>query len=190
MNFFKLSLKASHWDYDTSAGGSANLGVFAGSGGTIRLRSPSKAYHTFSFIGAGAGLGVGARLPRFGKVNVNIKGVGVGGAGASESFYSIGKVFTNESILKNDLSPSDFRGPCLWVEGGFGLIAGFSSSMLLFGLDPLRLGAMAALATNPGLANLGVQLLVSSANGAISMGGLNAGVQVGGGCAAYVGLIS
>lgn len=187
MSILQLNLRKSRWLYKSSATGGATIGFVAGSGGTITLTSPYQVFHTYSFAGAGFGFGAGARLPRFGKVNLNIKGRSIGGAGATESFLSYGLVFASDNIIKRDLSPADFRGPCLYVEAGFGVAAGISGSALLFGLDPLRLAALIPMAASPLSANLAIQLLIESANGAILMAGANVGAQLGAGTAAYIG---
>ena len=187
MSALQLSLRKSWWNYSTSATGGATIGFMAGSGGAITLISPYQVFHTYSFAGAGLGFGAMGRLPRFGKVNLNIRGRSVGGAGAAESFPSYGSVFASGNIVKRDLSPADFRGPCLYVEAGVGLAAGISGNALLFGLDPLRLAALLPMTASPLSANLAIQLLIESANGAILMIGTNVGAQFGGGAAAYIG---
>ncbi|WP_425048713.1 hypothetical protein [Pseudomonas mosselii] len=125
-----------------------------------------------------------ARLPRFGKVNLQVRGQSVGAAGASEDFYAKGKVLVADSIAARGLNREDFKGACVFIEGGLGLIGGGSLSGMLFGLDTKLLAMTAAVTIPVGqlvLPQDTTERLLRSAKGVILAGGFNVGLQAGGG---------
>lgn len=183
-----LSVRDSAWGYVTASGGGVTIAFVAGGGGSLTLQSPEQQNVVFHYGGLGVGAGFGAKLPRFGKIDLKIKGKSVGGAGAAEAMPSYGRVFVTQE--GRELSKSDFVGPCIYVEIGGGVIAGASGVAMLFGLDPILLAATLAANSNPATALGGSYLtgkLVASARGVLVMAGMNAGLQAGGGGAAYIG---
>ncbi|WP_110946860.1 hypothetical protein [Pseudomonas bohemica] len=186
-----LPVNASRWTYETASSGGLTVMFAAGSGGSITLKDPAGKTENFRYGGLGAGIGFGARLPRFGKVNIAIKGKSVGGAGALEAFPSTGAVFVSDAIANRDLTRDDITGVCVFMEVGGGLIAGISGTAMLFGLDPKLLAISLAVNATPVGAVLGPLVmqrhLLQSAKGAVVMGGVNAGLQAGGGGAIYLG---
>ncbi|WLG96711.1 hypothetical protein [Pseudomonas sp. FP198] len=188
-----IPVNKSRWTYQTASGGGLTVVMVAGSGGSIILRSPEGEDISYRYGGVGVGAGVGARLPRFGKINIQIKGKSVSGAGAAESFFSIGRVFVSDALADRDLTSDDITGPCMYTEAGFGLVGGVSGTALLFGLDPKLLALSVALSSNPAtslIASATVsRRLALSAKGALLMGGVNAGLQAGGGAAIYMGYL-
>lgn len=181
-----LSVRDSAWGYVTANGGGVTIAFVAGGGGSVTLQSPEQQNVVFRYGGLGVGAGFGAKLPRFGRIDLKIKGKTVGGA--AEAMPSYGRVFVTQE--GGELSKSDFVGPCIYVEIGGGVIAGASGVAMLFGLDPVLLAATLAANSNPATALGGSYLagkLVASAHGVLVMAGMNAGLQAGGGGAAYIG---
>jgi hypothetical protein len=105
------------------------------------------------------------------------------GAGSITDFPSGGSLFRAASRKGRELALSDIQGGIMFVEGGLGLIAGGSGDAMLFGMNPILL--IAAL-SNPALSPL-MARAIQTAEGAMIFGGVNLGVQAGGGVAGLVG---
>ncbi|HKS15107.1 MAG TPA: hypothetical protein VJS90_18910 [Pseudomonas sp.] len=179
-----LPVTTSNWTYKTASGGGLTVVFAAAAGGALTLTDPNGVDQQFRYGSVGVGFGAGARLPRFGKVNLHVRGKSVGAAGASEDFPAVGRVLVAESIAARGLVREDFEGPCVFLEGGIGLIGGGSASAMLFGLDAKLLAMTAATLTPVGnmlLPHDSAMRLVRSAKGVIIAAGVNAGLQAGGG---------
>ena len=139
VNQMHIPLRASAWKYGTAAGGGLAFGLLAGSGGSSTLISPAGEYVVLRYAGGGLGSRcrrqTGAARPRH-QSDPQDQGRSTSGTGASEDFTSRGLIFIADSIAGRDLTISDFRGPCVYVELSTGLIAGGSGTGMLFGLDP------------------------------------------------------
>lgn len=115
---FPLTLSTSDWEYETASSGGLTVMFAAASGGMLTLKDPTGALHQYRY--GSAGVGAGARLPRYGKVNLQVRGKSVGAAGATEDFYARGKVLVADSIAARGLNREDFKGACVFIEGGAG----------------------------------------------------------------------
>ncbi|MBI6899550.1 hypothetical protein JET64_22325 [Pseudomonas putida] len=179
---FPLTLSTSDWEYETASSGGLTVMFAAASGGMLTLKDPTGALHQYRYGSGGVGAGAGARLPRYGKVNLQVRGKSVGAAGATEDFYARGKVLVADSIAARGLNREDFKGACVFIEGGLGLIGGASFSGMLFGLDTKLLAMTAATVIPVGqllLPQDTTERLLRSAKGVILTGGVNAGLQAG-----------
>lgn len=184
-----LPLSVSDWKYKTASGGGLTVMFAAASGGLLTLTDPDKAEQQFRYGSLGVGVGAGARLPRVGKINLLVRGKSVGAVGANEDFPAIGTVLVADSVAGRGLVRDDFKGGCVFLEGGLGLVGGGSGSGVLFGLDP-KLLIMSTAAVGAGGALLPqdtLPRLLRSAKGVIFSAGFNIGVQAGGGLALTLG---
>ncbi|MDH1632422.1 hypothetical protein [Pseudomonas mosselii] len=178
-----LPLSVSDWKYKTASGGGLTVMFAAASGGLLTLTDPDKAEQQFRYGSLGVGVGAGARLPRVGKINLLVRGKSVGAVGANEDFPAIGTVLVADSVAGRGLVRDDFKGGCVFLEGGLGLVGGGSGSGVLFGLDP-KLLILSTAAVGAGGALLPqdtLPRLLRSAKGVIFSAGFNIGVQAGGG---------
>lgn len=184
-----LPLSVSDWKYKTASGGGLTVMFAAANGGLLTLTDPNQAEQQFRYGSLGVGVGVGARLPRVGKINLLVAGKSVGAVGANEDFPAVGTVLVAESVAARGLVRDDFRGGCVFLEGGLGLVGGGSGSGVLFGLDPklLALGTAAIGAGGAFLPQDTFPRLLRSAKGVILSAGFNIGVQAGGGLALTLG---
>jgi hypothetical protein len=176
--------KRSAWTFVTSSSGALGVEFVMAEGGTLYLRDPNGASAAFRYGALGAGLDAGFRLPKIGKPKLNIKNKSVVGAIAPAAFPNAGTLFVLDTCKGNDLTQADIRGGCLFLEVGGGLIAGVSATAMLLGLSPAWL---LALAMEPELAVVIDPALLRSASGVLVMGGVNAGLQAGGGVGAFLG---
>lgn len=175
--------KQSAWEFQTSGTVGAGVGLLVAEGGSIYLKDPRGVPVTFRYGGAGGGVAEGIKLPKIGKIQFAIRGKGVAGAVAPSSFYNIGILYILDSFNGSELTRSDLRGPCLFVEAGAGFIAGGNGTAMLLGLSPIWLGANIITPLN----SYAVFKLVRSAKAVLLMAGLNAGLIAGGGGAALLG---
>jgi hypothetical protein len=185
-----LPVTVSDWRYKTASSGGLTVVFAAAAGGALTLTDPDGVDQQFGYGSVGVGVGVGARLPRFGKVNLHVRGKSVGAAVASEDFTSLGRVLVADSIAARGLVREDFKGACVFIEGGVGLLGGVSGSAMLFGLDPKLLAATAAMLTPMGsilMPHDSTTRLLRSAKGVIIAAGLNVGLQAGGGATISLG---
>ncbi|WP_460418596.1 hypothetical protein [Pseudomonas sp. microsymbiont 2] len=184
-----LPLSVSDWKYKSASGGGLAVMFAAASGGMLTLTDPNKAEQQFRYGSLGVGVGAGAHLPRVGKINLLVRGKSVGAVGTNEDFPAIGTVLVADSVAGRGLDRDDFKGGCLFLDGGLGLVGGAAGSGVLFGLDPkLLLLSTAAVGAGGGISpQHSLVPLLRSAKGVILSAGLNIGVQAGGGLALTVG---
>ncbi|TCP71724.1 hypothetical protein [Sphingomonas sp. PP-CE-1G-424] len=176
-----MFFEPSKWTYETGATGGIGIAIVAVSGGAIFLKSPKGNVERFVFGGLGAGWSAGFKIPKMPKVA--IRGKNVAGAVSTKDFPSVGWVFRSAKLGNRDLTADDIRGAVVFVEGGLGLIGGAAVDGMLFGINPVML--LAGI-TNPALSML-TSRAIADAAGAVIFGGLNVGVQAGGGIAGLVG---
>ncbi|WP_434771518.1 hypothetical protein [Pseudomonas entomophila] len=185
-----LPVSASGWRYKTASGGGLTLGFAAAAGGALTVIDPDGIERQFRYGSLGVGAGFGARLPRFGKVNLQVRGKSVGAAGAGEDFYAVGRVPVADSIAARGLTCEDFKGACVFLEGGIGMLGGASGSAMVFGLDSKLLAMTIATLTPIGnllLPHDSAIRLLRSAKGMIIAAGVNAGLQAGAGMTVSLG---
>ena len=189
MSDFDLGIKkSSGWKFDTSGSGGgslggAGLGVVAVSGGKIVLKSPAGKSEEFYFGGAGAGLSGGVKIPKIGKIEIPTKKGPIGGNVGPTSMPSIGSVYLTGGCDGDELTASDFKGACAWVELSAGVIFATSAIAMLAGMNPVYL----PLAMNPISATVGTILMVNSAKAVILVLSTSVGVQGQAGVAGYCG---
>ncbi len=172
--------KPSTWQFITSSSGGLGVDFFAAEGGSIYFRTPNGARDSFRYGAAGGGLTLGLKLPKIGKVQVS--GHGVAGAIAPAAFPNTGKLYILETFKGSELAHEDIRGACAFVEVAGGLVVGGSATAMLIGMDPWLLAG----AVSPLMLEFDYRLL-RSATGLLVMGGVNVGVQAGGGVGAFLG---
>lgn len=176
-------LTPSGWSYETGATGGLGVAFVAGSGGALYLNPPGGGQETFYFGALGAGWSFGFKIPKLPKVQ--LRGKSIAGAGSIKQFPSGGLIWRRESLGK-ELTKSDIQGGVVFVEGAIGLGVGASGDAMLFGINPAALmGGLATLTVAP-------QVLTGAlmtAKGAMTFGGVNVGLQAGGGIAGLVGLM-
>lgn len=175
--------RASDWTFTTFGSGAVGALVMV-AGGQVILGDPQHKEVSFTYGGIGAGASVGLRLPKIPKVKVSA-------TGAPFAFPSTGAVFATTRCPGPDLTYEDFRGPCLFVDGGAGLIGGGSGTLMIAGCNPtvgeFLMGAVTNLLPMPGMAQL--RTLMQAARAVIAMAGVNVGLQAGAGVAGYLGLL-
>jgi hypothetical protein len=177
--------KPSAWQFVTSSTGGVGVAFLVVEGGALYLQDPAGNGVAFRYGSAGAGLSAGFKLPKIGKLQINGRGVGAGVAPAA--FPNMGKLYVLNSFKNDELTISDIRGVCAFVEIGGGVVAGASGTAMLVGMNPMWLAAAMATVTLPVAGAFAQTQLANSATGLLVMGGLNAGVQAGGGIGAYLG---
>jgi hypothetical protein len=172
-----LELSDSQWSFNTyGSGGGGGAGFFAASGGIVTVDDPQGRSHQFRYGGVGAGVSAGIKLPKIGKIKLKRSG-----AVGPTSFPSKGLVLKSDNISSgSDLSPSNFRGICVYLDGGAGLVGGAGGSLMLFGIPAYAIPLISAPIVGP-------MLFLNNARGALIMGGVNVGVQAGAGISAQVG---
>ena len=183
--------KVSDWTFKTNATGGVGIGFFSGSGGLIELTSPQNTTAFFHYGGLGVGLSAGGRLPKIPKLpRIDLKGKS--GNGSITDFTSYGDVYIMEGCKKDELAPEDFQAPCVYIDAGAGLIAGYSGTAMLAGVSYLSL-LKAGLATGmvPGTVYdpWAVSDVMSSAQVLILMRGWNAAIQAGAGISISIGYL-
>lgn len=176
--------KRSAWTFVTSSSGGLGVEFVMGEGGALYLRNPKGASVTFRYGALGVGVAAGFKLPKIGKLELNIKNKSVVGGVAPAAFPNAGILYVLDTCKGDDLTQSDIRGGCLFVEVGGGLIAGVSATAMLLGLAPAWLLAAAAA---PEFAFVIDANLLQSASGVLVMAGVNLGLQAGAGAGAFVG---
>ena len=176
-----MFMEPSAWGYNTGATGGLGVAFVAMSGGAIYLDDPKGKTQRFLFGGLGAGWSFGFKIPKLPKVQ--IRGKSVAGAFSTKSIPSGGWVFRSAKLGRRELTVADIQGAVVFVEGAIGLIAGASGDAMLFGINPVML--LAGL-SNPALSFL-TDRAIADARGAVVFGGLNVGVQAGGGIAGLAG---
>jgi hypothetical protein len=180
-------VKPSAWQFVTSSSGGLGVEFVVVEGGMIYLQDPSGKNVSFLYGAAGAGLSAGFKLPKIGKLQINVKGKAVGGAVAPAAFPNMGKLYVLDTCPTDDLTQDAIRGVCLFAEIGGGLVAGVSGTAMIFGMSPTWLAAIAASGPMAPLTAYFDYKLLQSATGILVMGGLNVGVQAGGGIGGFLG---
>ena len=143
---------------------------------------------TFYYGAAGVGLSAGFKLPKIGKLELKVKGKSVGLVVAPADFPNGGRLYVLGLFDGDELSATDIQGVCMFLEAGGGLIAGVSATAMLVGMNPIYLAGLAMAAPlGPAAAMYLDAKLLASATGLLVMGGVNAGVQAGGGIGAFLG---
>lgn len=153
--------------------------------GELKLKDPAGQEHAFHYGGAGVGVGAGLKLPKFGKIELRPKQLGkaIAGTVGPESFPNTGSVYMTDFFKGTELAITDFRGICLFVDGGLGLIAGYSVTAMLLGIDP----AMAVMQVTSPIMSLFLGRATPKAF--VLFRGPNVGIQAGGGVAGFVGYL-
>ena len=180
--------KESKWKFKTNATGGVGLGIVTGSGGLIELTTLDDGYVAFyHFGGLGVGYSLGGKLPKIPKLpKIDLKEKS--GAGSSTDFTSTGTVYVMEACKTDDLTADDFQDPCIFIDAGAGVIAGYSGTAMLAGISPMTLikaGLIAGAMFNP----MAVAEVMNDAKALILMRGWNVGLQIGGGVSASLGYL-
>ncbi len=184
------SARESGWNFQTSGGGDAGVGIVALSAGFIDLtsRSPLPPQGVRArYAAAGAGLSISIPL---------------NGDGSTSSMFSAGKVYT---LTSAPLQLRDFSGGCILLSAGsnfgpFRLMQGGSASILLFGASAIAFAAWQVTAMASMVPVFGAPAIIpnfflqrevwSSFKGLIAMCGANRGFGSGPGFALERGYIS
>jgi hypothetical protein len=179
--------KESTWKFETAGSGGLGWGPASAEGGLIRLKDSHDKVVDFYFGALGVGwshkCGIPIKLPK-------IRGKEVTGTIAPTFFKTFGVVYILETFKGDELSPSDIAGACMYVEGAGGLVAGYSGTAMLLGMNPLLLAA--ALAVPPTMLDIKYRLLkqaYQTATCVLRMRGYTSGVIVGVGANVYVGYL-
>ncbi len=165
----------SKWEYKTSAGGSAGVGIATAAGGMMRLKDPSGNLVDFHYGSLSVGLGTpGVRLPHTPpKLNLITPTI----TGSQTFFDAVGVILVGEGCKAAELTADDFRGPCLTVDVGAGLGGGVAGTAFCLGINPM-------------LIPLGVPALphlLASSKAILVTGGVNLGIQIFAGMSGGVG---
>ncbi len=106
-------------------------------------RAPGGKPVNFFYGSAGAGLGLGVKLPKVGKLEIRPERLGkaITGTIAPEDAPNTGQVYMTEWFKAEELSRSDLCGVCLMLDGGTGLVIGYSVTVMLLGIDPAAVAA-------------------------------------------------
>lgn len=177
----------SDWTFDTSAGGGIGIGIFAMSGGLVRLKDPAGNPQSFYYAGIGGGLSEGLKIPKLPKITMpKIGGKGVGGAMSTTDFPSYGVVYRKSVFAGQELTRGDIQGATIYFEGGAGLIAGISGSIMFFGMNRAIFAGMTTIVLAPVVG----PALFASSTGVVIFGGANVGYQAGGGIAGLIGTMT
>lgn len=183
--------KQSQWTFNTSATGGVGVGFVVGSGGLIVLNTPDNFQASFHYGGIGAGLSFGGKLPKIPKLpKIDLKGKS--GAGSTTDFTSTGTVYVMEGCKKDELTPTDFEDPCVFIDAGGGAIVGYSGTAMLAGISSMALlkaGLTAGLVPGTLVDPLVLADVLSTAQALILMRGWNAGLQIGGGASVSIGYL-
>jgi hypothetical protein len=177
--------RQSKWTFITAGNAGINIDIFAVSGGQIVLSDPKNKVVRFNYGGAGAGIGLGFKLPKVGKIEFRPKPLGkaISGAVGPESFPNHGIVYITEFFKGAELAQSDISGACMFIDGGAGLVAGYSTTIMLLGIDPTVLVA------NLALPLLDIVAVRARPNAVLLIRGPNVGLQFGAGVAGFLGYV-
>lgn len=177
---FDLGLaRESRWSFATSNGGGVGIGFVGAEAGSITLRSPAAQVQKFGYGALGIGATWGLKLPSLGKVH--LPGASVG---SSEAFAGGGLVYMTSYFRGAELSISDIRGACFFLELAGGLVWGGSGVAMVFGLNP-ALVTMAAASRDPA----SIVKAVATATGFLLFSGVNFGIQAGASATGFAGLM-
>ena len=176
--------KDSAWSFVTSSSGGVGIEFVVAEGGMIYLEDTKKQTQAFKYGAAGVGLSAGIKFPKIGKLQIPIRGKGLTGSVAPAAFPNGGKLYVTDACPGDDLSREAIRGVCMFVEVAGGLVGGVSGTAMIFGMSPYWLAAAAA--AGP-MASYFEYRMMQTATGILVMGGINVGIQAGGGIGGYVG---
>ena len=181
-----MFLRPSSWTFVTSGTGSLNVDIFAAAGGSIDFRDPSNKPQDFRFGSAGVGVGFGVKLPKIGRLEIRPEKLdkAISGVVAPKVFPNAGSLYMTPFFSGQELAAADMRGLCIVIDGGAGLLVGYSGALMLLGIDPVRLTMQV---TSPILSLL---LGQAEPNAVLVTRGLNAGVQAGGGITGTIGYLA
>lgn len=132
----------SNWKFDTSASTSLGILVAEGAKGTLVFKDPYRRTKRFAYVGGGpsADLGKALKLVKalkdakwIQKLIVGLdKTAGKGGvSGSTEDMFSTGAVFKNLTLGERELTPEDFCGSCLWLDGSIGIYKSIGGMLML-----------------------------------------------------------
>lgn len=151
MFFSGLSIrKKSAWKFDTSGTGGVGIEFVAASGGTVVLDDPAGRETRFRYAAGGGGLSWGIRkVPKIGRLDtskIDSRGISdhFSANVAPEPFWNHGAVYIMGGFRGDELTAEDFHGVCVVYDAGGGLILGYSGSVMLVGINPMGLVAMAS----------------------------------------------
>ena len=165
--------------------GGLNVDI-AAAGGSIEFLHPSHKKQDFRFGSAGMGAGIGLKLPKVGKSEIRPEkhGKAIGGVGAPRAFPDVGSIYMTPFFSGRELAAADLRGLCIVIDGGAGLLVGYSGALMLLGIDPARFAMQ--------IASPIMSLLLSQTelNAVLVTRGLNAGIQAGGGVTGTIGYLA
>ena len=120
------------------------------------------------------GAGIGLKLPKIGKPEIRPEKLGkaIGGVVAPKVFPHAGSLYMRPFFSRRELGTADLRGLCVVIDGGAGLLVGYSGTLMLFvGIDPVR---FAMQVTSPIMSLL---LAQTEPNAMPVTRGLNAGIR-------------
>lgn len=183
-----MAKKVSTWQFVTSSSGWLGVGFVAAEGGTISLKDPLGNARTVVYGGAGPGLSEGFKVPVLGK-KIRIDGRDASSGVAPSFFPNTGIIYILDSFSGDELSLSDIRGVCAFLEVEGGLIGGASGTAMLLGMDPILLAEVVAASVFGPLDIIFAIRLLKSATSVLLMAGTNAGLQAGGGGAICLGVL-
>ena len=181
-----MFLRPSSWTFVTSGTGGLNIDIFAAAGGSIDFLDPSHKQRNFHFGSAGVGAGIGLKLPKVGKLEIRPEKLGkaIGGVVAPKVFPNAGSLYMTPFFSGHELAAADLRGLCIVIDGGAGLLVGYSGTLMLLGIDPVRFAMQVA---SPIMSLL---LGQTEPNAVLVTRGLNAGIQAGGGVTGTIGYLA
>jgi hypothetical protein len=178
--------KPSRWEYVRWVSVSVAAGA-AASGGAVTLKSPQGKEVEFWYFGLGAGLSTPKlplpkppKLPKLPKPFE--KGTAILGP---DPFPSDGWLGITTDFEGDELAESDIRGLCCFAEIGAGAGVGLSGTGMLLNLDPKRLPLLLGAVSHPILP----EYFFNSADAVLYMGGVNIGLQWGGGMSGLMGYL-
>jgi hypothetical protein len=179
-----LIKKRSAWRYDTFASVGIGVGLVAAEGGSLSFLDPRNTRQQFRYGGVGAGFAWALKIPKLPKLQ--IRGNSTGSVVGPSTFPNAGALLVTTNCATDDLSRSDFQGPCAFMNGGLGLIAGASAGIMALGLNPV---AVAAAIASPFAAQVLWPNAIRSARAILFFGGVNVGGQAGVAAAGYLGAV-
>ncbi len=103
---------------------------------------------------------------------------------APKVFPNAGSLYMTPFFSGRELAAADLRGLCIVVDGGAGLLVGYSGTLMLLGIDPVRFAMQVA---SPIMSLL---LGQTEPNAVLVTRGLNAGIQAGGGVTGTIGYMA
>ena len=178
----------SAWKFVTSSTGGVGVEFVGAEGGKLFFTDPQNKDVSFIYGAAGVGLSACLKLPKIGKIEVKLKGKSIGAAIAPAAFPNGGKLYITDTFKGNELSQSDIRGVCIFLEVGGGILAGVSGTAMLVGIDPIWLAGIGpAMAGGPLTMVMLDYELIRAAKGLLVMGGLNVGLNAGVAAGAFIG---